>query len=67
MKTQLVLTRRQGEEILIDGGNIVIKVVEIKGGHVRLVVSAPRTTVVDRREVHERRKALAGSQPPAGV
>ncbi|MCI0682886.1 MAG: carbon storage regulator CsrA [Gemmataceae bacterium] len=56
----LVLSRRIGEQIVIDG-NITVTVVEIKGSQVRLGVSAPKTVRVDRREVHVRRQEeLAG-------
>ena len=50
----LVLTRRVGEEIVIDG-NIHVMVVAIKGDRIRLGISAPPSVPVDRKEVHERR------------
>jgi len=50
----LVLSRRIGEEIVISGG-IRVTVVEIKGGKVRLGVTAPAEVTVDRSEVAERR------------
>jgi carbon storage regulator len=50
----LVLTRRVGEEIVIDGG-IIVKIVGVKGGLIRLGITAPPSVCVDRREVHERR------------
>jgi carbon storage regulator len=50
----LVLTRRVGEEIIIDG-NIHIMVVAVKGDKVRLGISAPPSVTVDRKEVHDRR------------
>ncbi len=50
----LVLTRREGEEIIIDG-NIRITVVEVQGNRVRLGVAAPPDVTVDRAEVHQRR------------
>lgn len=57
----LVLTRRVGEQIVIDG-TIGVTVVAIKGDRVRLGVAAPASVCVDRWEVHERRRA--GSQNP---
>ena len=54
----LVLTRQIGEEIVIDG-NIRIVVTAIKGGKVRLGISAPPAVTVDRKEVHERRAEFA--------
>jgi carbon storage regulator len=50
----LVLTRKIGEEIVIDQ-DIRITVVAIRGERVRLGITAPSETIVDRREVHERR------------
>jgi carbon storage regulator len=50
----LVLSRRLGEKIVI-GDSVTISIVEIKGGQVRLGVTAPRSVRVDRDEVHRRR------------
>lgn len=50
----LVLTRRIGEEIVIDG-NIRITVVDISGDRARLGVTAPPSIRVDRLEIYERR------------
>jgi len=50
----LVLSRRIGEEIVIDGG-IRVMVVAVKGDKVRLGISAPPSIAVDRAEVHARR------------
>jgi carbon storage regulator len=52
----LVLTRRLGETIVIDG-NISITVVAVKGGQVRLGITAPRDVHVDRQEIHQLRSA----------
>jgi carbon storage regulator CsrA len=52
----LVLTRRIGEKIVIDGV-ISITVVSIKGDNARLGVDAPSSICVDRWEVHQRRQA----------
>jgi carbon storage regulator len=46
----LVLSRKQGEAIVIDGG-IRITVVAVQGKAVRLGIEAPRATSVDREEV----------------
>jgi len=51
----LVLTRKVGEEIVI-GDNIHIAVVAIQGEKVRIGISAPKDVVVDRQEIHEKRK-----------
>lgn len=50
----LVLTRRVGEEIVING-DIYVTIVAVKGDKVRIGVSAPPSIPVDRKEVHERR------------
>lgn len=49
----LVLSRRSGESIVIDGG-IEIKVVRVKGGRVVVGVSAPSDVPVMRSELLER-------------
>jgi carbon storage regulator len=59
----LVLTRRIGEEIVIND-NIRVTVVSIEGGKVRLGIAAPPEVRVDRQEVHERRKEFA-AEPDA--
>ena len=46
----LVLTRRSQQSIMI-GKDIVITVLEVRGDHVRLGVSAPRDVDVHREEV----------------
>lgn len=51
----LVLTRRLGEEIVIDG-NIRVTVLAAKNGRVRIGVTAPPEVAVDRLEVAERRQ-----------
>lgn len=53
----LVLTRRIGEEIVING-NIRVTVVAVKGDRVRLGVAAPANVPVDREEVHQRRASF---------
>jgi len=51
----LVLSRKEGEKILIgsalDGTEIEISVVEIRGGRVRLGISAPRNVAIRRQEL----------------
>jgi carbon storage regulator len=49
----LVLSRRVGEEIVIDG-RIRISVSSIKGDRVRIGISAPPDVPVHRLEVHQR-------------
>src|SRR4051794_19946544 len=50
----LVLSRRLGESIVIDGG-ITVTVVGLHGDRVRLGIQAPRDVQVDRQEAFERR------------
>jgi carbon storage regulator len=49
----LVLTRREGEEIVI-AGNVRVTVVSLEGGKVRLGITAPASVAVHRKEVHDR-------------
>jgi carbon storage regulator len=62
----LVLTRRQGESIVI-GQEVVVTVLEVRGGQVRLGVHAPNTVAIHRAEVYdqvveENRQAVASAQ-----
>lgn len=50
----LVLSRRPGEEIVIDG-DIRVRVVSVQGRTVRLAIAAPPAIRVDRLEIHARR------------
>lgn len=61
----LVLSRRLGEEIVIDG-YINVRVVGVNGDRVRLGIDAPSFVSVDRLEVHERRGGFAAEpdDPP---
>ena len=49
----LVLTRKAGEGIII-GDDITIKVIEMKGGGVRIGIDAPKTRKIYRQEVYDR-------------
>ncbi len=62
----LVLTRRIGEQIVIDG-KISVTVVAIQGDKARLGISAPPSVRVDRAEVHERRGASGPAIPQSSV
>ena len=52
----LVLSRRIGEEILIDKGEIKIKILYFRKGAVALGVHAPNRVDVDRKEIFFRKK-----------
>jgi len=49
----LVLTRKPGEGILI-GDEITIKLLEIKGGNIRLGIDAPKNKKIYRQEVYDK-------------
>jgi carbon storage regulator len=49
----LVLTRKLGESIRI-GDNIMVKIVDLDGRHVKLGIEAPRSIAVNREEIFER-------------
>ncbi len=49
----LVISRSLDEKILINNGEIIIHVIEIRPGKVRLAISAPKTIPVHREEVQE--------------
>jgi len=49
----LVLTRKSGEGIVI-GDNITIKIIELKGGGVRIGIDAPKEAKIYRQEVYDR-------------
>jgi carbon storage regulator len=46
----LVLTRREGESIII-GSGIEVKILGVEGGSVKLGIEAPRATPVHRLEI----------------
>ncbi len=54
----LVLSRKLGEEIVIDG-NIRVKVVGIQGNRVKLGVVAPDSVTIHRHEIHATRMEFA--------
>jgi carbon storage regulator CsrA len=62
----LVLTRRIGQQIVIDGV-ISVTVVAVRGDKARLGISAPPSICVDRAEVHERRWASRPAIPRSPV
>jgi len=50
----LVITRKVGESIVIDG-NIRVTMLSHQGGKIRLGIEAPEYIAVDREEVHNRK------------
>ena len=57
----LVLTRRAGESIMIDG-RIELKVLRIKGNQVHIGIEAPRETGIHRKEVWLRLQGEEGDE-----
>jgi carbon storage regulator len=51
----LVLTRRIGETLMI-GPDIRVTVLGIDGPHVRVGIAAPKTVIVDREEIYDRKR-----------
>jgi carbon storage regulator len=51
----LVLSRKVGEEIIIDGV-IRVRIVDVGGGKVRLGITAPPDVTIDRQEIHEKKR-----------
>lgn len=58
----LVLTRKAGEEIVVNNGNITISVLGISGKRVRLGVSASSGIPIHRKEIHHRIVCAAKSE-----
>lgn len=63
----LVLARRPTESLQI-GPDITVTVLGIHGNQVRLGITAPRSIVIDRAEVHARkqREYIGGADDHAG-
>ena len=59
----LVLSRRQGESIVI-GNDIVVTVLEVRGEQIRIGIDAPRSVTVHREEIH--RRVSAANRDAAG-
>jgi carbon storage regulator len=62
----LVLSRKVGDEIIING-HIRITITALKGDRVRIGVSAPPEVQVDRAEVHQKRQQWAESDAEAVI
>ena len=60
----LVLTRKTGQSIVIDGG-IEITVLEVRGEQVRLGIAAPREIKVNRKELLAQIEAAAAAAAAA--
>ncbi len=51
----LVLTRKQGEQVIIQG-NIRITIVSVGPGRVKIGIDAPADVKIDREEIHARKQ-----------
>lgn len=58
----LILTRKEGESIVI-AGSIRITVLDARGDQVRIGIEAPRNVTVHREEIHQ--QILAANQQAA--
>jgi len=47
----LLLSRKQGEKIVISDQNIVVTVLEVAGNRIRLGITAPDTVRIHREEI----------------
>ena len=61
----LVLSRRIGEQIIING-NIRITISDVRGDRVRIGIEAPDNVAVDRAEVHARKRDFLNMPTDAG-
>jgi len=57
----LVLTRKSGQEIVIDGG-IRVTILEVQGNRVRVGITAPDEVKVVRKEIEERTLECTASE-----
>lgn len=57
----LALSRNVGQSIII-GDSIMIKILGVKGGQVRMGISAPKELSVHREEVYDRIMAENGNE-----
>jgi carbon storage regulator len=61
----LVLTRRPGEQIVIDN-NIRLTIVSVGPGRVKIGIEAPPSVRIDRSEIHDKiQKEVATATEPA--
>ena len=58
----LILTRRQGESIIV-GDNVRITVISVKGNQVRIGVEAPRSVSVQRQEIASKKDQTPENDP----
>ena len=54
----LIITRRIGERLFINGNEVIIKVTGASGNQVKLGIDAPRDTLVYRKELESSFKVI---------
>lgn len=52
-KTHIVLTRAEGQRIVIDDGRIIVKLTSARRGRAKISIEAPRTVRIVREELVE--------------
>jgi len=68
MQGMLILTRKEGESLRL-GDDITVTVVSVKGGNVRVGITAPRELAVHREEIYQKiseDEAASSPEPTAG-
>jgi carbon storage regulator len=50
----LILSRKIGEKLIIDG-DIEVQVLGVKGDQIKIGINAPDDVIVDREEIHKKR------------
>ena len=63
----LILERGIGQSILIGGRTVTVKVLDARGGRVRLGITAPREVSVDREEIYQRKELEQASRKLGAV
>jgi carbon storage regulator len=61
----LVLTRACGEDVVVGGGLLTIRVLEVRGSRIRLGIEAPSNLPVHRREIYDSITKEGGRDPVA--
>jgi carbon storage regulator len=62
----LVLSRKEGEEILVPDCGVTVKVLAVQGNKIRLGIRAPADVEVLRGELWEREQAIPCREPARG-
>jgi len=62
----LVLSRRIGEVVMI-GDDIAITLIDIRRGQVRLGIEAPKSVMVNRKEIYDLMLSQAHNEPDAAT